>query len=371
MGFNPFKAIKHAAEKAADTVKDAANTTVDTAKDAANATVDVAKDAANSTVDVVSDATKLTVGAAKIGIKSAANLSESTVLSAANVAGDLTRGDFDAIAKEGEKLAESAIKNGIPVIQEVAKLGDGVSAELESQINSALAPVNLTLSDFTGPINKVTDELKGVANYLVTTVLNEVLKALLLKKAKDAIQDKLSLITDVVTFFNGANKIPQEYYDYLKQSGLADLTGVERGGKLSEFPFFKHLGSSYSIGYALDVSPNGVNVGTSPALAIDKHGKAKGIFSYGVGFSSPGASNGIEFGYWVADTQDLEGNYWSVTLSGAGAGINNFGGSITVAFGLLNLDFQGVTFEVNAGTGPTESIKDIFSISVGRTSFIH
>ena len=354
-GFDPVKAAKEAAERAARA-----------ARDAANATADAAEDAANGAADLATDAAKATVAAAKTGINAAARLSEDTVKAATNVSQDLVRGDFEAVAKDGAQLASSALKEGIPVIQAVAKLGDGVAGEIEKQIDTVLSPLNLTLSDFTGPINKVTDELKGVANYLITSVLNEVLKILLLQKAKDAISDKAALINDVVDFYKDSKKIPAQYYDYLKDSGLAVLDGFERGGDLSEFPFTKHLGSSFSIGYDLDVGARGLNVGVSPALAIDTKGDAKGIFSYGAGVSVPGASQGIQFGYWVANTDGLEGFYWAVNISASSAGMNHIGGSITVAFGLLNLDFQGIAFEINAaaGAGPGASIM------VGSTSYI-
>ncbi|GAA6134765.1 hypothetical protein NBRC116188_15540 [Oceaniserpentilla sp. 4NH20-0058] len=361
-GFDPVKA----AEQAARAARDAANATKDAAEDAANATKDAAETVANETVNLAEDAAKATVGAAKTGINAAAKLSVDTVKAATNVSQDLARGDFNAVAQEGAKLASSALKEGIPVIQAVAKLGDGVAGEIEKQIDSVLSPLNLTLSDFTGPINKVTEELKGVTNYLITSILNEVLKILLLQKAKDAISDKAELIGDVVGFYKKSNKIPAQYYDYLNDSGLAVLNGFERGGELSEFPFTKHLGSSFSIGYDLDVGARGLNVGVSPALAIDTKGAAKGIFSYGAGLSTPGASQGIQFGYWVANTEDLEGFYWAVSLSAASAGVNHIGGSITVAFGLLNLDFQGIAFEISAAAGSGAGA----SIMVGSTSYI-
>lgn len=372
--WNPIKAAKDAAEKAGRTVKDTADKAGHAVKDTADKAGHAVKDAADKAGEAANDATNAVGNAAKSaadvtkkGIEGAANLTVDSVKAAANATQDLSRGDFDAIAKEGAKLASSAVENGIPVLQGVAKLADGVTGEIEGQINAALKPLNVKLSDFTGPINKVADELKGVANYLITEVLNEVLKILLLKKAKEEIEKRTALISDVVKYYQSSKLLPEEFYNYLEKSGLGSLAGFEKGGKLSEFPYAKHLGSSYSMGYNLEAGANGLNVDVSPALAVDSNGKAKGIFSYSAGVANPGASQGIQFAYWKSNADKLAGNFWSVSLSGAGAGPNHIGGGVTVSFDLFTLEFQGIAFDILAASSSGPSA----SIVIGNTTNIH
>lgn len=295
--------------------------------------------------------------------------------------------EADELKKEMEEKAKAAIEetkaameevkggfdkliNEIPHIDIVTDNIKGIS-DLPGMDPSAMGMINERIDlvkkmtaniPVVGASVEKLDELKqetqGVVNDIIANVKEEMLKAILRKKALEAIEDKRDLLEKIIEYHIHNPEFPKELVEEIEK--IAPIVGLPKGESVHNYPYMKDLRSCVSF----SVTGSGSKIiGAGCTLGIAANIKDyTPIISGELELTTPGPDYSLELGLWAPDPMDMEGPYWGIYVGAADffekANLKGFG----VYFDFKFDKVIGISAEFGEVDKPDASIMSGFTI---------